>query len=103
MIAIWCAVKHLREPIGIYRILECGCSLGAQCSMINWAIRVAFNVDYSTIFHIDIQATTDCTIGADTMHNFRIANTRDYLTTLQTESLRPGAYLHGLCDDRGNI
>ena len=54
MIAIGCAVKHLRQTARIDSILECGCTLGAERPTINGTVGIAFDVKNLAIFDIDV-------------------------------------------------
>src|SRR5262249_947777 len=87
VIAKRCTVKYLCEAARIDRILErCG-TFGAECTWIDGTICVYLDVQYLTIFYIDIQTASDRAIGADAMHHFGIADTRRFLVALLAKRL----------------
>src|ERR1700730_12740451 len=96
VVAVGRAVQHLRQTAGIHRILERGRPFGAERPMIDGAVGVALDIDYPAIFDVDVKTAPYRAVGADAMHNLRIANARNFFSTLVAEWMYFGAYFHHL-------
>src|SRR5450759_2146261 len=96
MVAVGCAIENLRQAAGIYRILIRGRTLWTKRSMINWAVRVALDINHLAILDIDIQTAANRAIGTYTMNHSAITNTRSVRPAFYAERLSSGANLHDL-------
>src|SRR5205823_6117519 len=66
--------------------------------MIDWAIRIALNINHLAVLDIDIQTTANCTVGTHTMKKLRIADAWSLLNAFLAERLYSRTNLHYLRD-----
>src|SRR5262245_6806889 len=73
MVAVRRAVHDSAYPMRIRDQLESICALGAERALVNWAIRVALDIDYLAALGVHVLAASDGTVRANTVRFSRTA------------------------------
>src|SRR5207237_8742560 len=88
VIAVRRAVQHLLRPVGVDRELEGVGALGAECTFVDGAAGIAFDVDNLAAFDPDLLRAADGTVRTDTIDGSRAPQARVFGHGHGTEGLR---------------
>src|SRR6266487_1083127 len=96
MITVARTIQYLRQTAGVDGILERGRAFRTERPSIDRAVRITFDVNHSAIFYVDVQTASHRAIGADALHNLRIASAWNFFHAFITEWLHFGTKLQEL-------
>src|SRR5436309_3485782 len=88
MVGIGRAVHHLLHPMGIDRQLKAVRPLGAELALVDWAVRIALDIDDLSALGVDVQPATHGAVGAYAMRQRRALRPRRLLKRLPAKGLQ---------------